>query len=291
MTDLFDTLMQFDRYKEREGYIRAPFGWAGGKTQSLKHLIPLLPQGKIFVDACGGSGVITINAPNWYQQKVFNDKHAGVTAFYRCIRDRVKMNQLADRLLATPHSREEFVWCKDTWENHQDDVERAARWYYMTRVSFAALGRNFGRATNGSNMIARKLRNGLELFPIIHQVFVDDHVLVENMDVLQCMSDFDSHDTVHYIDPDYIGSNPIYEHTVDHKMLLERVFEMRGWVAVSGYANPLYDSQKWDYRYSWEVSVPLTSNAFNEENGLANKANVMHRETRATEVLWVKDFS
>lgn len=286
--DLFKRFCEFDNYVDRETYIRAAFGWPGGKWHSLKHLLPLIPQADTFVDACGGSGVVTLNSPDWFKQKVFNDRHAGVVAFYRCLRDPEKMQKLSDRLQLTLHSREEFLWCKESWENCQDDVERAARWYYMLRTSFSQLGRNFGRATNGANMIAKKLKNGLDLFPMIHDRLRD--VLIENLDVLQCCRDFDSHTTVHYIDPDYIGANPIYKHTVDHKKLLETIFDLKGWVAVSGYANQLYDSQPWDYRYTWEVAVTITAGVFTEDNNLLGKQDVMTRDRKATEVLWVKDF-
>lgn len=287
--DLFDLMSQFEKYEPREGYIRAPFGWPGGKWHSLKHLIPLIPQGETFVDACGGSGIVTLNSPDWFKQKVYNDRHSGLVAFYRCIRDHSKMEQLVERLRLVVHSREEFVWSKETWHNHSDDVERAARWYYMIRMSFSQLGRNFGRSTRGINILAEKFGRGLDLFPTIHDCF--KKALVENLDCLQCMRDFDGHHTVHYVDPDYIGTNPIYQHTVDHKRLLETVFEMKGWVAVSGYANTMYDSQNWDYRYEWEVPVRIVAQAFNEGNHLQGKENHMHRGQTATEVLWVKDFA
>lgn len=288
MNDLTNALLGFDALIDKENYIRAPYGWPGGKWQSLKHIIPLIPQGDTFVDACGGSGIITINSPDWFKQKVFNDRHAGVIGFYRCLRDPIKMQKMIDSLQLYLHSREEFIWARDSWQDVNDDVERACRWYYMLRVSFGQLGRNFGRAVTGSNMLAAKFHKGIELFPEIHHRF--KNVLVENQDVLDCISQFDSDTTVHYIDPDYIGTNPIYEHTVDHNRLLDIVFSLKGWVALSGYANTLYDCRGWDQRYDWPVSTPLMSAAFNEGSSLKGKENHMTRDKKATEVLWIKDF-
>lgn len=286
--DLFNTLMSFDGFDKREKCIKAPLGWPGGKSESLKHILPLIPHGDTFIDACGGSGIITINSPDWFKQKVYNDRYGALTQFYKCLRDPIKMRLLSDKLKLYPHSREEFVFSRATWENDSDEVDRVAKWYFMLRCSFGQLGRNFGRATTGTNMIANKLSAGIELFPIIHDRFKG--VLIENLDVCQCLTDFDSGGSVFYIDPPYMGTDPIYKHTVDHHKLLDTIFHLKGWVALSGYASRLYDVQNWDERYEWEVRTPITSGARNEESKLDGKENVMSKDTKNTEVLWIKEF-
>lgn len=288
MNDLADILAEIEGFdnKPRETYIRAPFGWPGGKWQSLRQLFSILPKGKTLHDGCGGSGIVTINAEG-YDLKIFNDKHAGVVAFYRCLRDWNKQLKLVERLQLTPHSREEFIWSRDSWEDCTDDVERAARWYYMLRVSFAQLGRNFGRCVNSTNMLAAKLHTALSDFPMFYNLW--KNVQIENLDVVQSIRDYDSGDTVHYIDPDYIGADPgIYANRVNHRMLMTAVHECRGFVAVSGYDNELYNSYKWDDKLSWEVMVAMTSQAFQESNHLGDKANVMGRDRKAIETLWIK---
>lgn len=270
--------------KERETYIRAPFGWPGGKWQSLKYLLPIIPKGGTLHDGCGGSGIVTINAEG-YDLKIFNDRHAGVVAFYRCLRDWDKQQKLVDRLSFSLHSREEFLWAHDSWENCTDDVERAARWYYMLRTSFAHLGRNFGRSTSGANPISRKLHNALDDFPKFHAIF--KHVQIENLDVVQSIRDYDSPSTKHYIDPDYIGCDPgIYKHKVQQREMLDALAECKGFVALSGYDNELYNSYKWDDIRQWDVSVSMTSQAFIDR--LHDKRDVMGRDRRAVETLWIR---
>lgn len=293
MPDLSDILLGIHNMTappERETYIRAPFGWPGGKWQSLKYLIPQIPKTtKVFVDVCGGSGIVTINSPDWIKLKVFNDRHAGVTAFYRCLKDPIKQQRIVDWIAASCHSREEFVWCRDSWEDCTDDVERAARWYYMLRTSFSQLGRNWGRSTNSPNMLAKKLHSALADFGMFHQIWKD--VQVENLDACQCIKDYESPDTTFYVDPDYIGTDPgIYKHGVNHPLLLDTIANSRGYFMVSGYDNPLYNSKDfWTDRKEWEVSVSTTANAFNEENHLVGKENVMTRDRKAKEVLWIKE--
>lgn len=290
--DLFAILESASRLdpKPREEYVRAAFGWPGGKWRSLEHLLKHIPTtGKVFVDACGGSGVVTLNSPDWFTLKVFNDRHSGITAFYRCIRDNDKMQKLVDRLKLTLHSREEFIWCRDTWDSCHDDVERAARWYYMLRTSFGQLGRNWGRSTNGCYAQAQRLQNSFDIFPDIHERFA--MVQVDNQDVLQCIRDYDSSETVFYIDPPYDGTDPgLYQHDVDHDELLRTIHQSKGWFGVSGYANKLYDSYNWDERHHWEVAVTIKAAAFTDENHKSDNYATRDRSVKAEEILWIRDF-
>lgn len=288
---LVEQMLEFDKegQTERESYVRAPFAWPGGKFKSLEHIIPLLPKANTFIEPCGGSGVVTLNLPHDYKLKVFNDRHSGITAFFRCMRSFQKKQAVKDWLRLAIHSREDFIWCRDSWENCQDDVERAARWFYMLRTSFSGLGRNWGRSTAGRGMIAQKLHNGLEALDTCHRGFRD--VQVENQDCLQCIRDYDSDDTVGYIDPDYIDSSAgIYKHAVEHKELLDLVFASKGWYGVSGYKHDLYESYPWAQRFEWEVDVTLNARTF-KNNNLEGKENVMGGRGKATEILYVKDFN
>lgn len=286
--DFFDLLEDADRQdvKTRDSYVRAPFGWPGSKWRSLSYILPKLPYRKGFIETCGGSGVVTINRePS--ELEVFNDRYAGIVAFYRCLRDLSKRQLLCSWLETTLHSREEFIWCRDSWDSCTDDVERAARWYYMVRMSFGQLGRNFGRATAGKPQHGGALQNSLELFPMIGQRF--KKVQVENLDAIQCIKDYDHPDHVFYVDPDYIDSHHgIYRHRVEHKNLLDTIFASKGFFAVSGYANDLYDSYNWDSRHEWEVVVTLKAQG-QSDNSLEDKTHVMRRDQKAKEILWIKE--
>lgn len=286
--NLFNLLEEAESYetRSRDEYIRAPFGWPGGKSRSLDKILPKLPVRKGYIEPCGGSGIVLLNRPQC-ELEVYNDRYSGVVAFFRCIREPAKCDALVDRLRSTVHSREEFIWCRDSWTNCQDDVERAARWYYMLRVSFSQLGRNFGRATYGRPQQAKALQNSLKLFPAISKRF--ELVQVENQDAIQCIIDFDHSDHVFYVDPDYMGTDPgIYAHRVEHIRMLDTIFRGKGFYAVSAYSNELYESYPWDDRIEWEVMVSATGQAFVNGN-LVGKENVMTRSKKATEVLYIKE--
>lgn len=283
---LFDEL-DAQTMEPRETIIKAPFSYPGGKGRSIKFILPHLPIRHTWVDVFGGSGVVTINRPK-SKLEVYNDRHSGVTDFYRCMRDRALFERLCAWLDCTLHSREEFITNRDTWENILDPVERAGRWFAMVNYSFSSLGRNWGRSTGGAGGLAGKIRNGIKNLPEIHERF--KCVQIENADWRRILHDYDSYDTVFYLDPPYVDSTKgIYANEMnanDHREMIAAVFKLKGFAAVSGYANPLYDNQKWDAKFSWDVQMTMKAMAFTEEN------NKTHNDTnRGTvqECLWIKE--
>lgn len=288
---LLDGLEEQNRYEERGDYIlRAPFSYPGGKSRSIKSILPNLPETSVYAEPFGGSGsVLLARKPS--KLEVFNDRYAGVVAFYRCISDSNKMNKLIDRLELTVYSREDFHWCKDTWQHSElDDVERAARWFYMISTSFGSLGRNFGRTVKPTSSVVHKIGNKIKQFPIIHERF--KNVQIENLDWSHILHDYDSHDTVFYCDPPYVDAYKgtyKYEMTIeDHQRFINNVFCLKGFVAISGYANPLYDNQNWDNRLEWDSYVSIQAGALVETNHKTHLQDIDKRG-HAKEILWIKE--
>jgi DNA adenine methylase len=286
---LFKMLCEGVEHQEdvRETFLRAPFGWPGGKSKSYQQILNRLPYRDVYVEHCGGSGVIMLNRrPS--DLEIFNDRDAGVTAFYRVIKDKEKLNRMAEWLSLTIHSREEFIWCKETWRDCDDDVERAARWYYMVRMSFGQQRRNFARAIKGKSQHPKAIYDILPLFPDIHARFAN--VQVENLDLFQSITDYDSEGTVHYLDPNYFGvSKGIYENEIQdhqHWELCERIMRGQGFFALSGYPNKVYDSFDWDEKITWQVTVTAEPQAF---RGTNNKPEESVGRTEATECLYIRD--
>lgn len=271
---------------EREDFIRCPFPYVGSKTRSLANLIPHLPYTDTWVDAFGGSGSVTL-ARRKCKFEVFNDRHAGIVSFYRCLRNRAMKDALYDRLEMTVYAKEEFVWCRDTWDHHElDDVERAARWFYMVSSSFGGVGRNWGRAKVDRATIAGKFRERLVLFEDIHRRFT--HVQIDNLDWRTVLKDYDSHSTVFYLDPPYYGKN-VYAHNMakdEHIEMCTRIFKCEGFVALSGYDNPIYNMFPWDSVHRWQAHVSVTSKAITTDTSRVDRLGL----DTGDECLWLKNF-
>lgn len=284
MDDLFAELDKLDEVK-REEFRRAPFKYPGGKFKSLANILPHLPYEEKFIEVFGGSGVIMINRRK-SDLDVYNDINSGASTFFRCMANDEKYSKLCRRLKYTVHSREEFIWSRDTWQyDNLDDIEVAARWYYMIMCSFATLGRNFGRSLSKAGSLVGNIQKRLPEFLEIHQRFIN--VQVENLPWQKCVKDYDSNKTVFYMDPPYIDtdSGTYKDSGIDHEELLNTIFELQGFVAVSGYPNPFYDARDWDERHEWEVFSSINAGVANEDN---NRSDVTISRSNAKEVLWIK---
>jgi DNA adenine methylase len=287
--DMFDMLMEGAHFEEkRESYVKAPFAWAGGKGRSLEHILPYLPKRERFVDVCGGSGTVLLARPR-SKMEVFNDAYSGITDFYMCLKDKVKLEELIAYLDMVIHSREMFINYKTSWKNTADPVERAAKWYYMIVNSFGNLGRNFGRGTKEVSSFASKLPNSLQNFWPVH--YRIQGVTIENLSFEQCIKDYDHVNTVFYIDPPYLHSDPgLYDEAwplEKHKRLLQYIFDAEGFVALSGYDNELYNSFPWTNKITWETNITIGAKAHTETNNLKDKIGMMSK--KATECLWIKE--
>lgn len=295
LEDLFDSLDSMDRDKKTRqslNLIKAPLPWPGGKTGIAQKIVEYLPLGTRYIEPFGGSAAVLF-ARQPVALEVYNDKYGAIVEFYRTIRNKEKMEQLADRLYLTVYSREEWQWCKDTWDQVQDDVERAARWFYMLNYSFGGLGRNWGRAVGITGSMAGKVRNKIKDFPIIQNRL--KNVQLENMDWHYMFEDYDHPDSVFYCDPPYLEvSAGIYKagqmSPDQHGEFLDTVFATKGFVAVSSYENQLYQSYPWDETVEWEKYVSIQSLNTADGSGKKNQKDVEKRGHRK-EILYIKEAS
>lgn len=260
MNDLTAMLLGLGHDEVRENYIKMPFAYPGGKGEQLANILPLLPYGRGYGEAFGGSGIVLLNRePS--KLDVLNDRYSGITAFFRVVRDTALYPKFMERIESTCHSREEFIWCKATWRDTVlDDVERAARWYYMIRFAVNCKPNStFGRSINPVVTFADRLHKSLPLFRPIHNRLKT--VTLENLDWRQCLDDYDQTGFVWYLDPTYLDCNPgSYDHELsvaDHIELVARVQHLHGFVAVSSYDGPqtraIYDKEGlWDEVLTWK---------------------------------------
>jgi DNA adenine methylase len=290
-SELYDILMGFHTNKEttRETVIKAPFGWQGNKFRMKDKILHHLPYRRVYAEPFGGTGNILLNR-KVSKVEVYNDRYSGMTDFYKTVADPVLYPQLLDRLHIFVHSRELFLWSRDTWKDCQDPIERAARWFYSIRMSFGKQGRNFGRATKSASGLGRSFHESIELFHSVHRRLNEGGgVILENQDFRTILKDFDSSDSVFYLDPPYFDCWATYEKDLskaEHVEMLDKIFEMQGFVAVSGYPNETYAKYPWDHIETWEVKEMTNGFAFTESNHRTQEYTT--RET-VKEALYIKE--
>lgn len=287
MSDIDDELGLFEFIEEdpvkRSQTERSPFPWLGSKYASIPQLKQHLPVRRKWVDHFCGSGIVTLNRPESVLE-VMNDRYGAIVAFYRCLQNKTKLNQLVERLQATCFSREEFYHCRDTWITETDDIERAAKWFYSIRCSVLYKGDVWARALN--HPAPNQLPDSLKLFEPVH--YRIRNVQIENLDVFQCIKDYDSFDCVHYFDPPYIGTDQgMYQDKWNRdkqERLLHTIEHTKGFCALSGYADEQVDSRTfWDARHTWEVRSGGEVQVARD-----NGKEAIHDVRNTTETLWIK---
>ena len=270
---------------------KPPFPWVGGKSRIVNKILHELPYKSKYIEPFGGSGIVLLNRSE-SNIEVFNDRHSGIVDFYKCLRDKELLLKLEEYINLLTYSREDFLICKNTWENTDDVVERAAKWYWSIFTSFSGLGRNFGRPLKAirSSSIISKINNKFKLFWDINNRI--KNVILENQDWRELVNSYDSTDAVFYLDPPYIdcyaGTYKYSFKDSDHISMLNTVFTMDSFVAVSSYDNDIYNSYNWSRIIEMDSFVTMHRQI---ESGHNNKTHMahLHREINTKEMLYIKE--
>jgi DNA adenine methylase len=230
--------------------MRSPIIWFGGKGIMVSKLLKIIPPHQIYVEVFGG-GASLLFAKNPSPVEVYNDLDSGLVNFFRVLRDPDKFERFYKLVSLTPYSREEYLYCRDTWEVIEDDIERAYRWYIVVRMSFGGrFGSGWGyaitRSNRGMSCQCSKWLSIIDQLPQIHARIM--RVQIENQDFRNLISAYDNENTCFYLDPPYIPATRKaggykYEMTIeDHKELVGILLNIKGMAILSGYYYPVYDS-------------------------------------------------
>lgn len=229
--------------------LRSPIWWYGGKGMMVKKLLPLIPPHRIWVEVFGGGMSLTL-AKKPSPVEVYNDLDCGLVSFFRVLRDPDKFARFYHLVAFTPYSREEFNFCRKTWQECEDEVERAYRWFVVARMSFSgtfARSWSFGVTCSHRNMagVVSKWLSALEMLPAIHERLM--RVQIENQDFRTLIPTYDTPETAFYMDPPYVpdtrgetGTYPCEMTLDDHRELVELLLGVKGAVILSGYRHEVY---------------------------------------------------
>jgi len=244
--------------------------YIGSKRKIADKIIPHLPLKEKYVEPfCGAAGVLLEMKPVPYE--VINDRNRGVTSFFRALRE--EPDRLLTRLNDTIFSREEFEWARDTWDKDiLDDVERGARWYYTIMLSFTGRGEAFTTSTKHN-----KIQYYYKSIPLLEHLHARlRNVIIENRDWKKLVVEWNTPDTLFYLDPPYVDTTWTYGEftTQDARDLVDFIENCEGAVALSGYSHPIYEAIDWDER----IVIPTISSI----TGHGEK-------TIKEEVLWVRN--
>jgi DNA adenine methylase len=219
----------------------------GGKATIAKWIVAHLPPHRRYVEGFAGAANVLLAKPR-SPEEVLIERNPWQVALLRAVRD--DHLDLRRRLLP-------LRWRSETWREARDRLnsgdwdsptELAALTYTLRRMGHGG----FGGYSDSSGRYQQGWwdRGVLNLSRVYRRLLL---VRIVSGDCLAHLEELDSKETCYYLDPPYVGvGRKIYGRfglsDEEHVELCRRIRRLRGKVALSGYANPIYERHLPDWR-------------------------------------------
>ncbi len=244
--------------------------WIGGKKLLRKNIIAQFPEKGFgrYIEVFGGAGWVLFGKEIGKELEVFNDIDSNLINLYRCIK--YHREELQKELKWLGISREQFFDNKSQLETRGlTDIQRAARYFHIIKVSFGSDRRSFG-------MNKKNLSASIDYLTEVQERL--KNVIIENKDFEDLIRVYDRPDALFYLDPPYHGTEKYYDSDFkqEEHIRLNRV--LRG---VEGYFILSYN----DDDFIRELYKDFHIEGISRNNNISNKA-----ETKAFREVIIKNF-
>lgn len=174
--------------------------WPGGKRRLAKVLLPLInsrPHNCYAEHFAGGGSMFFMRQPA--EVEVLNDINGEVINLYRVIKNH--LDEFVRQFRFTVASRQLFDLNKETPPHVLTDVQRAARFLYIQKLSF---GGKVSSTTFGTSPSSPPRFNILRLEEDLSQAHLRlSRVWIEHLGWYECLQKWDRDYTLHFLDPPY----------------------------------------------------------------------------------------
>lgn len=175
------------------------FPYPGGKSKLLKSVLPFVPRKGVqtYCEPFAGGLAVLLAHDEAFPREVVNDLNAGLMAFYRMAA--FHPDALLTELSGFVASRSDFNM-ELRFPDSKTELGRAARWFWVTKQSFGAKGKHFGRG--------KDIFNGVDA--VVDEARIREFstrvrsVIFRNTDACAVIRDFDAPDTFFFLDPPYV---------------------------------------------------------------------------------------
>lgn len=196
--------------------------WIGGKKLLKKKIIEQFPESfDRYIEVFGGAGWVLFDSERHASMEVFNDVNGDLINLYRCVK--YHPEALQKELEWISISREQFFDCVAQYNQRGlTDIQRAARFYSMIKLSFGADLKSFGvRARDMQKTIAYLKEVSKRL----------NRVVIENVDFERLIKTYDREAALFYLDPPYYEAEKYYPDKFqpeDHIRLRDSLDRIKG---------------------------------------------------------------
>lgn len=205
--------------------MRGPLAYIGGKNAVARQIVALLPKLRTYAEIfAGGAQVFFAKEPS--PVEILNDLDCELIGFYRVVQRHYE--ELIRYMRFTIVSRRYYELLKATNPESLTDVQRAARFLYLQKTSYA------GRVTKQNFRTGIVQPPGLnperlpELIEKTHQRLA--RVLVECLPYEKVLTKYDGPATCFFLDPPYFGVKhyKFNFEPADFQLLAERLGKIDG---------------------------------------------------------------
>ncbi|WP_336802291.1 DNA adenine methylase [Kaistia sp. MMO-174] len=246
--------MEFPEFRTVDP-VRPVAGYIGGKKQLARRIIgeiEAVPH-VLYAEPFVGMGGVFLRRRLVPRAEVINDASADVATFFRILQRHFQA--FMDMLKWQVTSRAEFERLARQDPVTLTDLERAARFLYLQRLSFGGkvAGRTFGIDTQGpARFDVTKLASMLEA---VHERLAG--VWIECLPWQGFIERWDRPGTLFYLDPPYLGTEHFYGRGLferaEHAELAERLKRLQGRFILS-----LNDHPEVRDLYAWAKLTPVS---------------------------------
>jgi len=223
--------------------------YPGAKWRIANDILKYFPSHRTYTEVFGGSGALLLNKKPSFME-IYNDIDGELCNLFKQLQNKESSDIIKHRLSYTPYSRDE---CNLAFEYTDDKIEAACRLIVRSYLSRSLHTSSFRKPSALSWSSATQA--WADYPDMIGDVYGRlKQVIVENIPAIDCLIAYDSPETLHYIDPPYVGhtrSKNLYKNEMqsesEHERLLEYLVSLEGMVILSGYANDLYSDMLDDW--------------------------------------------
>lgn len=219
-------------------------------------LCGFVPRHERYIEPfCGGAKLFFTKTPSPIE--ILNDADDILVNLYRVIQNDKKRRELIKILNKTPYARSVFNHFRQV--NPEDEIEKAARYFYLSKASFAGDVARGGFACPSKNTIRNPAQTYQKSIDALEHIAKRlQGVTIECLDYKDCISKYDSESSLIFVDAPYLQGNSrqYYEHSFtleNHKKLRSLLNSIRGKTMFCHYEHPEIDKlySGW-HRYTFE---------------------------------------
>lgn len=232
--------------------MKTPISYYGGKQSMLKHILPIIPEHRVYIEPFFGGGAV-FWAKEESEVEIINDYNGMVVNFYQQLKS--NFDELKTLIDSTPYSREVYKQAMVIYNNPYifSPVHKAWAFWVGTIQGFSNKIGSWRSSTQRSkeSLLNFNKKAAFERSLSYRLEFVQ----IEHKNAVELIKKQDSPDSFFYVDPPYVDSNQGHYggYTQEHfDELLEVLSSLKGKFLLSSYPND--NLNKYRKEFNWQSS-------------------------------------